>query len=1258
MISHFTRPLVRAGAALFTLLSTWLHAAPVDARIAGDTVALREGGRVRQYAIARDEVGVIGPDKRWRVQKVAPMADAEAVRQRARQSDVAAAGKADLVLYELGRPRTEMHRRWLTARVLARVREGADAQAIAVAVGAVAVERPGYAPGFVLFTAPAGAGNGLTLAAALRGRAEIESAEPLLARTMAKRFTPNDPFFADDAASAGYQWHLKNTGARGGTAGIDANVTTAWDTVQGAGIRIAIVDDGLELTHPDLAAHIDVANSYDYNDADADPSPGFGDDHGTACAGVAGAIGNNGLGVSGAAPEATLVGLRLIAGPSTDADEAAAFTRRNDIIQIKSNSWGPSDSGDLVEGPGVLAGYAIQDAIAQGRGGKGTLIFWAAGNGGAADDSNFDGYANSVFTLAITAVGDDGLSSDYAEDGANLLVAAPSDSAGRQGISTVDRTGADGYNTGAVPNYLAADFTNDFGGTSSATPLAAGVGALLLQANPNLTWRDVKEVLIRTAKKNDGADADWDSNPAVAGVQNNGTGFHFNHKYGAGLIDAAAAVALAQSWTLLPPMSTMTKSSVASSAIPDDSATGTTRTFTPTAPEYLRIETATVTVDITHPSRGQLEVELTSPSGTISRLAPLRPNDFGSDLQWTFSTVRHWGESAVGVWSVVVKDRVAGNTGTLNSVALKLYGSGALVSGPPAITSAGSAAGPQGSPFSYQITATQSPTSFGTVGLPPGFAVNSVTGLITGTPTAQGTSNVTLSASNALGTGTLPLTLTVTPSLGALVAEAVDQPTLPFQTALPLPWTRQTTVTHDGVDAARSAALADGESSSFSLEVVGPIVVSFWWKVSSEADADFLSCELDGFPQASISGEVGWEKRTFFVPAGPGTLNWVYARDFSVSTGLDAGFVDAVALLPFGSAPPIITLQPTPLVVAVGGTAAFCVEAASASPLTYQWLRNGVVLPGATSRCFALSAAAAANAGTYVCRVTNANGSTDSAAALLTVNPASASLANAVDNTTLFWTTSGDLPVWARTATVAQTHDGADAARAQGLTPGEVTTLSTTVMGPGTVTFWWRCDGEADYDYLEFDVDGSNYDFLTGGDPYIQATWNIPPGLHYLTWTYSEDQADVTNIAGRGLVDEVTFTRSPFGLWQASTFTLLQRVDTLFSAPEADPNGDGVNNLTAYALGIPPLVASGAPLPRVARVGTERSLFYRKNSAATDVIFSIEHNATLLDDFAWTGVVTTDSITGTVGALQTIKAVLPPPANPADFYRLRLDLGQ
>jgi subtilisin family serine protease len=145
---------------------------------------------------------------------------------------------------------------------------------------------------------------------------------------------------------------------------------------------------------------------------------------------------------------------------------------------------------------------ALQNGATVGRGGLGSIWLWAAGNGGSvSDNSNYDGYANSIYTLAIAALNDSGARSAYSEPGANVLVCAPSNdtAAGHRGITTT--TTNSGY-------------THTFGGTSSATPLAAGVVALLLESRPQLGWRDVKEILIRSATKISPTHVDWMTNGA------------------------------------------------------------------------------------------------------------------------------------------------------------------------------------------------------------------------------------------------------------------------------------------------------------------------------------------------------------------------------------------------------------------------------------------------------------------------------------------------------------------------------------------------------------------------------------------------------------------------------------------------------------------------------------------------------------------------------------------------------------------------
>jgi kexin len=270
---------------------------------------------------------------------------------------------------------------------------------------------------------------------------------------------------------------------------------------------------------------------------------------------------------------------------------------------------------------------------------------WAGGNGRASDDdANFDGYANSIYVIAVGAVSDAGVQAPYSERGANLLICTPSDG-GSQGLSTTDLAGNNGYNNGGPGggpgggDFTSGDYTNDFGGTSASAPVAAGAAALLLQSNPTLGWRDVKEILIRSAARIHESEAGWFDNAA---------GFHFNDRYGAGLLDVQAAVNLAATWTNLPAVQSTTVDSPGAVAIPDNSGAGAVKTFAVGAAGHLRVEHVALTVDVSHARRGQLQIELVSPSGTFCRLARPRDLDTGSGLDWTFTTPQFWGETCCG----------------------------------------------------------------------------------------------------------------------------------------------------------------------------------------------------------------------------------------------------------------------------------------------------------------------------------------------------------------------------------------------------------------------------------------------------------------------------------------------------------------------------------------------------------------------------------------------------------------------------------
>ncbi len=487
--------------------------------------------------------------------------------------------------------------------------------------------------------------------------ADVASAEPLVPRSLRPRFVPDDPLFAN-------QWHLRNTGQTGGTSGWDANLVPAWDTALGNGVVIGVVDDGLEFAHPDLVARYLAAASFDFNDNDPDPTPTANQPHGTSVAGVAAASGNNALGVSGAAPAAQLAGLRLLAAPVTDAQEAAALTYANQAVAIYNNSWGPDDDGLRLEGPGTLTRAALSNAVQGGRAGHGNVYVWAAGNGLLANDNvNYDGYANSRFVIAVAAIDDDGRQAYYSEPGAPLLLSGYSSASGL-GVTTTDLVGAGGYTAG--------DYTSTFGGTSSSAPLVAGVIALMLELNPNLSYRDVQHLLVNTARQNDPTDPGWSLN---------GAGRHINHKYGFGSVDGAAAVAAAGTWTNVGPELAVGSGTLAvAAALPDNNPTGVTQTTTVTTP--LVVEHVSVRLHATHPFRGDLQVVLTAPSGTQSVLAT-KHNDSGDNYaDWEFTSTRHWGELSLGNWSLQVSDLATGDVGTWDSWELRLFGT--APSGDPA----------------------------------------------------------------------------------------------------------------------------------------------------------------------------------------------------------------------------------------------------------------------------------------------------------------------------------------------------------------------------------------------------------------------------------------------------------------------------------------------------------------------------------------------------------------------------------------------
>lgn len=469
---------------------------------------------------------------------------------------------------------------------------------------------------------------------------------------------PNDALFAQ-------QWHLDNTGqVAGATAGQDARVRLAWEThtVTGTGVRIMVIDDGLEIAHPDLAANVVTAAGahLDFADNDGDPTSTGEDAHGTACAGLAAGVGHNSIGVSGVAPRAQLAGARAVGTAATNAQIATAMTHLAAQTGIYSMSYGPSDHG--IAAPTSAEEWAAVDTgLATGRGGLGAIYSRSCGNGGAGnntgpmgnpantatpvDNSGLDELGSHRGVISVGAVGADGVRANYSERGANVLIVAPSEGTTAPALTTTDLSGAEGYEAPA------GDYTSTFNGTSAACPVLSGCVALILQARPQLTWRDVREIIAKSARQNDATNGEWFAN---------GAGIQVSHNYGFGTIDANAAVAMAQTWTLLPADQAPVVSPTVTpgvQAIPDGGQSTSSHTFA--ASGRTRIEHVIVTINVDSERLRDLSVRLTSPAGTTVNLLEQAT---ATALDTSFTGTLRLGatlfldEGVDGQWTLTVTD--------------------------------------------------------------------------------------------------------------------------------------------------------------------------------------------------------------------------------------------------------------------------------------------------------------------------------------------------------------------------------------------------------------------------------------------------------------------------------------------------------------------------------------------------------------------------------------------------------------------------
>ncbi|XP_056297389.1 proprotein convertase subtilisin/kexin type 7 isoform X1 [Pseudoliparis swirei] len=466
------------------------------------------------------------------------------------------------------------------------------------------------------------------------------------------------------------QWHLHNHLNKG----MDINVTGLWErNITGRGVTVVVVDDGVEHTHKDIHPNYSAEGSYDLNSNDPDPMPHpdvHGDNHhGTRCAGEIAAAPNNSFCAVGVAYGSKVAGIRVLDGPLTDSLEAIAFNKHYQVNDIYSCSWGPDDDGHTVDGPHPLGKAALQHGVIAGRQGFGSIFVVASGNGGQYNDNcNYDGYANSIYTITIGAVDEKGKMPFYAEECASMLaVTFSSGGSTLRSIVTSDWSMQRG--TGCTEGHT---------GTSAAAPLAAGMVALMLQVRPCLSWRDVQHIITFTATQCD-SNADW---------RVNGAGFHHSHQHGFGMLNAWRLVNAAKVWESVPFLvsyqSSVNKEEAVVPIYPDELV----RTWIVSADDLRQsgmetLEHAAVTVTIAHPCRGSVQIVLVCPGGMTSVIGARRAidRDPSGYQDWTFSTVRCWGERAEGQYTLKMTDdkettlAQCAASGVLKQWQLTLYGS-------------------------------------------------------------------------------------------------------------------------------------------------------------------------------------------------------------------------------------------------------------------------------------------------------------------------------------------------------------------------------------------------------------------------------------------------------------------------------------------------------------------------------------------------------------------------------------------------------
>ncbi len=445
----------------------------------------------------------------------------------------------------------------------------------------------------------------------------------------------------------------------GSTSVYGSNVLAAWQYSSGAGVTVGMVDDGFAplatATFGNFSATLSKAFGSVPNSL-AEPPGGF---HGSTTAGLIDATGSGGS-PEGLAPNAAIAGVKVTFSTATVAILAQAEEYAASVSSVVNNSWDYTGYGvGEPDNPSFGVWYsAIEWAMADGRGGLGDIITFAAGNGRQdANDLAVQPIAADYRVIAVGATDADGLVANYSTPGAALLTSAIGDNV-------------------AVVNSSGPGSSVD-SGTSYSAPTVAAIAAMMLSVNPALGWRDVQEIL---------ADASYIPAPSAGSFTYNGAtgwnggGMHFSNDLGYGVVDANVAVNLARSWTEQSTSADMGVATVTHAAAftvgmnaSDESTVADT--------SDIRVQHVEVTINDTYLPVARSKIVLISPDGTqsvlVNQIGLVNGVDKTGGLDVSGSTMTSnafWGENATGTWTLEVEDIDGQQIGTINNWSLTFIG--------------------------------------------------------------------------------------------------------------------------------------------------------------------------------------------------------------------------------------------------------------------------------------------------------------------------------------------------------------------------------------------------------------------------------------------------------------------------------------------------------------------------------------------------------------------------------------------------------